>query len=394
VVETVNLCEGLEEIRELAFRGCKRISSIVIPPTVKAIKARAFYLSHSLAKVILGEGLREIGREAFAVTSIHDIVIPSSVKVIKAEAFSYCRQLTNVKLGEGLEEIWQDAFRDCTSLQQITIPPAVTRIHEKDFTNCSSLTSVVFSDEIEEFVSGESMRDWWNHGVHERSLMTYSFLIDYNIPKRLDFLRVRQWKANTHETLRHIPTISTKCVDSYFEFIHTKLSVYENLKHVPVLLELAIWKLKIAEQSNRNNNSLASEDTKMQCRTDSITMATIVVPNVLSFVFVDTVFDDVKSDSDHSMISNWLCDIDDDMFDYGVEDDYSSRDASSSSLYDEEYYFKDDEDSSTDDDMDDDSEYGDDDSDEDSNYRNEESNEEDHDDIDEDIAEVGGNDIV
>jgi hypothetical protein len=97
--------------------------------------------------------------------------------VIKAEAFYECSGLTNVVLGKGLEEIEEDAFGKCTSLREIVIPPAVRVIHEEAFNECSQLTNVCFCVEIEEFVSGESMRDWWNHGVHERSLSTYCFLV-------------------------------------------------------------------------------------------------------------------------------------------------------------------------------------------------------------------------
>jgi hypothetical protein len=50
-----------------------------------------------------------------------------------------------------------------------------------------------------------------------------------------------------------------------------------------MLLELAIWKVKIAEQADWNNVLLAA-DMKMQCRTDSVTMVIIVVPKVLSFL--------------------------------------------------------------------------------------------------------------
>jgi hypothetical protein len=56
------------------------------------------------------------------------------------------------------------------------IPPVARVIHKEAFDVCSQLTNVHFCDEIEEFVSGESMWDWWNHRVHERSLSTYCFL--------------------------------------------------------------------------------------------------------------------------------------------------------------------------------------------------------------------------
>jgi hypothetical protein len=38
--------------------------------------------------------------------------------------------------------------------------------HEKAFLLCPSLTSVMFCNKIQEFVSEESMRDWWDQGIH------------------------------------------------------------------------------------------------------------------------------------------------------------------------------------------------------------------------------------
>jgi hypothetical protein len=86
--------------------------------------------------------------------------------------------------------------------------------------------------------------------------------------------------------LRHIPSISTEGWLSYFDSIHTKLSVYENLKDVLMLLELAIWKSKITHHHDRNTAILAAE-VKLQCRADSITTVSIVVPNVLSYLTDD-----------------------------------------------------------------------------------------------------------
>ncbi len=58
---------------------------------------------------------------------------------------------------------WQ-AFWGC-ALECIAIPPTVKSIDDTTFNECSNLTNVQFCDDIEEFVSGVSMRDWWDHGV-------------------------------------------------------------------------------------------------------------------------------------------------------------------------------------------------------------------------------------
>jgi hypothetical protein len=66
------------------------------------------------------------------------------------------------------------------------------------FDDCSNLTNEEFCDEIEMFVSCKAMQDWWNQGVHEKSLNIYCFLVQDSIPAQ---------QVNIHEMLNSIPTI-------------------------------------------------------------------------------------------------------------------------------------------------------------------------------------------
>ena len=175
-----------------------------------------------------------------------------------------------------------EAFSGC-ALVRIDIPPSVREIDATAFEECSNLTTVQFCDEIEEFVSGESMRHWWNPGVHERCLRTYSFFVRCNIPERVGLLLPRMWQSNIHDMLGGIPSISSKGLDSFFRSIDSKLSVYDKLKDAPALLELAIWKSKIIERTD-GNIDLLDADMKIEHRTDSLSVVVIIVPNVLSFL--------------------------------------------------------------------------------------------------------------
>ena len=83
--------------------------------------------------------------------------------------------------------------------------------------------------------------------------------------------------------LRRIPTIRPMGIESFFFSIHFRLSFYEDLKDSLALLELAFWKSKITEQFSQSNILLTTE-MKMRCRTESVTMVNIIVPNVVSFL--------------------------------------------------------------------------------------------------------------
>jgi hypothetical protein len=279
------LNDGLQEIGACAFYRCTSLVHITTPPSVRAIKDGAFRYCSGLTTAILNDGLEEIGACAFnGCTSLVHIATPPSVRAIKKNAFGGCSGLTTAILNDGLEEIGECAFAKCTSLVRIAIPPAITAIHDMAFKECPNLTNVRFCDEIEEFVSGGLLRNWWDHGVHEKCLSTYRFFIQWNIPKLVGLVLPRMWQSDIQDMLGGIPAIFPESLDSYFCSIVFKLYVYIKLKDAPALLELAIWKSIIIKRTDGNINNI-SADMKMKCPIDSLSMVVIILPNVLSFLY-------------------------------------------------------------------------------------------------------------
>jgi hypothetical protein len=169
-----------------------------------------------------GEGIRWC-------TFLKSIVITNAVKTIRNVAFRSCMGPMPVILNEGLEKIGQWAYGWCTGLQRIAIPNAVKVIGDGAFICCSNLTRVTFCNEIEEFLSCKAMRGWWNKGLHEKSLSMYCFLVKYGIPDRLGLVQGRCLRANIYEMQRRIPTFARGCLNAYFDTIHSKLTLNENL---------------------------------------------------------------------------------------------------------------------------------------------------------------------
>jgi hypothetical protein len=232
----VELHDVIEVIEWEAFRDCRSLREILFPPSVRSIKYYVFHRCSVLTTAILNNGLEVIEYEAFSYcTSLRKILFPLSVRVIEDWAFHNCSGLTTAILNDGLEEIGEGAFRGC-ALVRINIPHTIREIDEMAFEDCSNLLTVRFCDEIEEFVSGESMRHWWNNGVHEKCLSMYCLLVRFNIPERLGLVRATQWLDSIHGMLTRIPFISKNGMDSYFRSIDSKLSAYEG----STMLELAI----------------------------------------------------------------------------------------------------------------------------------------------------------
>lgn len=124
-LEKVVLPEGLEEIGCKVFHGCASLQEIKIPEGVKKIKASAFRLCSSLEKV----------------------VIPSAVKEIEWHGFYECSALKEVVFAEGLEKIGSCAFQGCSALKEVVIPATVTKIGDCAFKNCPNLKIACATEE-------------------------------------------------------------------------------------------------------------------------------------------------------------------------------------------------------------------------------------------------------
>ena len=137
-----------------------------IPSNVKAFGASSFEGSN-IQKIVFPDGLKYIGKSAFASSKLTSAKIPSSVETISNYAFSNC-PLTEVTLPEGLTVIASGAFSD-TSLASVVIPNSVQKISDYAFLYsllskvdlCESVTEVsqsaFFSSRIETVVLPNSL---------------------------------------------------------------------------------------------------------------------------------------------------------------------------------------------------------------------------------------------
>lgn len=174
---SVVISEGVVEIRNWAFAGCKNLTSVVIPKSLGGIGASAFRNCTSLTSVTMLEGVRRFGTRvtiwegvrciddyAFAgCTSLTGITIPKNIDIIGYRAFAGCRSLTDVTISEVDRNntgavIYDGAFQDCESLASITIPKNVIRMDGfYIFWNCASLTSISVSAQNDVFASEDGV---------------------------------------------------------------------------------------------------------------------------------------------------------------------------------------------------------------------------------------------
>ena len=106
--------EGVKEIDNQAFTGCKGLASVTIPESVRKIR---FY--------------------AFGECSIQSVTIPKSVQSIEESAFCECENLTSVTFQdrEDAPGMDHDIFYNSPNITNVAIPRCVARIAHVLFEN-------------------------------------------------------------------------------------------------------------------------------------------------------------------------------------------------------------------------------------------------------------------
>lgn len=110
---------------------------------VEAIAAEAFSGCPSLVSVSIGNGVKTMGKRAFAYdNALASVTIGDGIESISESAFYQCKSLKYVTIGNGVTYIGVSAFHDCISLTSVIIGSSVSSIDVSAFYGCSSLTDV------------------------------------------------------------------------------------------------------------------------------------------------------------------------------------------------------------------------------------------------------------
>lgn len=101
--EQVFIEEGVIEIPENTFKGCKNIKRVVFADTVTQVKERAFQGCKELAYVRLSVNLQCIGDHAFYDCKLSSVFIPPRCRKVGDFAFHHVKNLTLFNVPQGTE---------------------------------------------------------------------------------------------------------------------------------------------------------------------------------------------------------------------------------------------------------------------------------------------------
>lgn len=135
-----------------SFDGCYNLTTVYFEKGSKLKVLVGLNDCPKLEKIVLPEGLAEIGSFLWDVSafeqcpSLKSITIPKSVTGIQKGSFSGCVNLSELKFENNSVIDTIDGFNDCTSLKSVDIPDGVTQI--TGFQGCTNLKSITIPGSV------------------------------------------------------------------------------------------------------------------------------------------------------------------------------------------------------------------------------------------------------
>lgn len=161
-LKKIVLAEGINEIGKMAFANCEGLELIEIPASVTMIEGGVFAGCTSLKEIFISEanssyrfdGSSLLGREGALLHSYisgggeTSYTVPEGVTEIGSYSFALCEGLLSIELLEGVEEIGDSAFFMCESLKTVNFPSGLTAIGDNAFLFCESLEQAVIPETV------------------------------------------------------------------------------------------------------------------------------------------------------------------------------------------------------------------------------------------------------
>lgn len=235
-IKKIVVGDGITSIGRNAFHNCNEVTEVSLPAGLKKIGFAAFEGCRKLKNINLPDGLETIDDYAFSLCSaLESIVIPDSVTDLGGSVFFNCYNLVSANIPAGITELNVDLFWNCTKLNSITsIPESVTKIGDSVFSGCSSITEITLPKGLQEigyyvFENCSSLSDIKIDESNENYTTVDGVL--YNKDKTL----LIAYPIGNERTSFATPSTLTK-IRSY-PFTHSKnlkeVTLNEGLKEVP-----------------------------------------------------------------------------------------------------------------------------------------------------------------
>lgn len=149
-IQSFELPATMNEISDMMFMDCKKLTSVTLPLSITKIGDKAF-MGSALTSITIPETVTEIGEYAFAnctaLTTV-DFAERKTEYTIGAHAFDGATSLATINLAEGLTALAPYMFAN-TGLVTYTLPEFITNVNvEGVFANNAKLESITLHNNV------------------------------------------------------------------------------------------------------------------------------------------------------------------------------------------------------------------------------------------------------
>ena len=289
----------------------------------------AFHDNQNLQSVVGHDGVLKVCEWAFGFCrSLQHVKMPG-VKIIECSAFNGCRALTHVEFGDKLETVGWAAFDSCESLKQVKFSKLKTiglcafegsGVQDAEFgEDLETIGSLAFGDSKLTRIAiplkdGMFERDDYpdSYGkfysqFHRCPLATVDLV--GGIHKTVASLHLESWRNEMNEEIQRINQVlpgtvhhkKSRVVVNWIRSVCSRIEHYKAehrvlLEEATALLELALWKAKLAGFTTEDDKDSMAGKTAKKAKIDDeggrkearITSgADIIIKNVLPYLKMD-----------------------------------------------------------------------------------------------------------
>ena len=131
-LKSVEIPDGVSEIGRFAFASCKNLESVKLPKEL-AYKEEKYIGWQNKEETRIVGGIRD---SAFSGSEkLTSIELPENLDMIQSDLFEGCASLKSIKIPASVKQVNREAFKGCSSLEEIEIPRTVEKASEKLFCN-------------------------------------------------------------------------------------------------------------------------------------------------------------------------------------------------------------------------------------------------------------------
>ena len=151
-ITSLNIPDTIDEytvtnIDDYAFKNCKQLSQVQLPPGLTGIGKSAFYGCRELKEITIPSKVTYAGNAyteggPFGYSGLETVYLENGLTTIAENMFAYCTKLFSVEIPDSVTAIGKEAFKNCTSLSNLKFSKNLSSFGYLAFQNCTSLKSV------------------------------------------------------------------------------------------------------------------------------------------------------------------------------------------------------------------------------------------------------------